>query len=160
MIWPKFLSGFLFAETLSHPDPASSHHFFRKNSVKLTHLILNCTVWKNTKKSDHDFCGNINIFSVKSTSLLKISLWSWFHGKFWAWSHFIVLFHTVNCIVFCFHDFFFFVWNISWLCTTLLMTDSQSVHTFNFVKVTVLLKKLLRVDLTKYFSFFHTVVWK
>ena len=35
-----------------------------------------------TIKSDHDFCGKINIFPVKSTFLLKKLLMSWFHGKF------------------------------------------------------------------------------
>ena len=39
-------------------------------------------LWKNTTKSDHNFCGKINIFSVKSTFLPKKILRSWFHGKF------------------------------------------------------------------------------
>jgi len=49
-------------------------------------------VWKSTIKCDHYFYGKINIFSVKSTFLLK----SWFHEIFWAWSRFSVLFHTVQ----------------------------------------------------------------
>ena len=40
------------------------------------------TVWKSAIKSDHDFCAKINIFSVKSTLLLKKLLKSWFDGKF------------------------------------------------------------------------------
>jgi len=34
----------------------------------------------------------INIFYVKSIHLLKKLLKSWFHERFWAWSHFIVPF--------------------------------------------------------------------
>ena len=37
-------------------------------------------VWKSTIKSDHDFSGKINTFSVKSTFLLKKLLKNWFHG--------------------------------------------------------------------------------
>ena len=45
-------------------------------------------------KRDHNFYGKINIFSVKSTLLLK----SWFHDFFsFAWSRFEVIFHTVLC---------------------------------------------------------------
>ena len=40
------------------------------------------TVWKNAMKCDHDFCAKINIFSVKSSFLIKKLLKSWFHGKF------------------------------------------------------------------------------
>ena len=39
---------------------------------------IHSTAWKNTTKSDHNFYRKINIFSVKSTFLLK----SWFHGKY------------------------------------------------------------------------------
>ena len=46
-------------------------------------------------KSDHDFCVIINSFSVKSMILLNKSLKSRFHEIFWAWPHFMVLFHTV-----------------------------------------------------------------
>ena len=67
---------------------------------------------------DHHFYLKINIFSVKSTVLLKKLLNSWFHERFlgrfpqmvkceftfmlnsriffWAWLHFILLFHTLN----------------------------------------------------------------
>ena len=41
-----------------------------------------CTVWKTAIKSDHDFCAKINIFSVKSTLLLKAVLECWFDGIF------------------------------------------------------------------------------
>ena len=58
-------------------------------------LISHSTVWKSRQKHDHHFYGKIAIFSVKSTVLLKKLLKSWFHGNFWAWSRFIVLFHTV-----------------------------------------------------------------
>ena len=46
--------------------------------VKATDLQFNSvqyvyygTVWKSAIKSDHDFCGKINIFFVKSTLLDK-----------------------------------------------------------------------------------------
>ena len=76
--------------------------FFGKNFVKATHLLNfvksllsrnfchKVTVWKSRKKHDHDHCfyGKINIFSVRSTFLLKKLLKSWFHGNFWTWSRF------------------------------------------------------------------------
>ena len=34
-------------------------------------VLSHSAVWKSTIKSDHDFRGKINIFSVKSTFLLK-----------------------------------------------------------------------------------------
>ena len=40
----------------------------------------------------HCFYGKFNIFSVKSTSILKKLLKSWFHGNFWAWFAFFNIF--------------------------------------------------------------------
>ena len=54
------------------------------------------TMWKSRQKHDHCFCGKFKTFSVKSTFLLKKLVKSWFHGNFWAWSRFIVFFHTVS----------------------------------------------------------------
>ena len=42
------------------------------------------TVWKSTIKCDHDFCVKINIFSVKSTFLLRKLLKNWFHEFFFS----------------------------------------------------------------------------
>ena len=48
-----------------------NQHFFRQIILSTTHV-----------KRDHEFYGKINIFSVKSTILLKNSTRNWFHEKF------------------------------------------------------------------------------
>ena len=63
------------------------------------------TVWKSCKKHDHHLNWKIIIFSVKSTFLLKKLLKSWFHGNFWAWSRFIVIFNTVHSQLFAWNHF-------------------------------------------------------
>ena len=55
------------------------------------------------------FYGKIKIFYVKSTVLLNKLLKSWFHGNFWEWSRFIILFHAVASMLsklheICFHE--------------------------------------------------------
>ena len=59
---------------------------------KLQKFTLTRYTVKSTIKRDHHFSGTINIFSVKSTVLLKKLLKGWFHEIFWAWSHFTVFF--------------------------------------------------------------------
>ena len=49
---------------------------FRETNSQLLKL------WKSTMKHDNDFFGKINISSVKSTSLPKKLLKSWFHEFF------------------------------------------------------------------------------
>ena len=55
---------------------------FQSQFTNFFSLLSFCTVWKSTIKCDHDFYGKINIFSVKSTFLLKKLLRSWFHEFF------------------------------------------------------------------------------
>ena len=90
--------------------------FFRQINLEQSSVI---TVWKSAIKRDHDFYGKINIFSVKSTFLLKKLLNSWFHEKKFAWSRFVVLFHTVQKKLLkcenreCLFQFFAFYFSIS-----------------------------------------------
>ena len=77
--------------------PLLSRNFCKK-CVRENSRNFHTVVWKSTIKRDHTFHRKINIFSVKLTFLLKKLLKSWFHEMFWAWSRFMVLFHTVICI--------------------------------------------------------------
>ena len=63
-----------------------SQNFSQKNFScnQLMHSAV-FTVWKSAIKSDHHFCAKINIFSVKSTFLLKKLLKSWFDEIFFQW---------------------------------------------------------------------------
>ena len=53
------------------------------------------TVWKSRQKHNHCFYKS-TFFSRQIKDLLKRLLKSRFHGNLWAWSRFIVLFHTVS----------------------------------------------------------------
>ena len=68
----------------------TSFHFLDFLYVHIGYSNFIFSVWKSTMKRNYNFSGKINIFSVKSTFLLK----SWIHEIFWAWSPFIVLFHA------------------------------------------------------------------
>ena len=92
----------VFLTTFPH---GTTSPFFRENDNKVQR-----TVWKSRQKYDHCFLRKIYIFSVKSTTLLKKLLKRWFHGNFWAWSRFIVLFHTVISEKLLLRNFFVEMW--------------------------------------------------
>ena len=65
-----------------------------KSRMKCTQKVISVKIQNFFWDSDFPWF-QFKIFSVKSTILLKKLLKSWFHGNFWVWSRFTVLFHTV-----------------------------------------------------------------
>ena len=89
-------------------------------------------MWKSRQKHDHHFYGKIAIFfrQINVFSALKKLLKRWFHGNFWAWSRFIVLFHTVSTN---YADFTEFFWKENGrskfsAISTLCIENSEEIH--------------------------------
>ena len=102
MIWRNFLYKTLKAhmekwKLYSHQKDFSSnqllHNFFSKN-VTYFHEIFAENVLDETRSQQ--FPAKIKIFP-SNQRLLKKLLKSWFHGNFWVWSLFTVLFHPPLC---------------------------------------------------------------
>ena len=105
-------------------------------------------VWKSRQKHDHWCFGKINIFSVKSTKLLK-KLLKLYKGLIWR--IFLVLFHKLSSVHQYFHEIFCkksvkpieigtkvksrFL-SILWRVTTLLLRFSKKV-TFTELLITI-----------------------
>ena len=64
---------------------------------KKYHLHTVRKSWRINIKSDHEFCGKINIFTVKSTLLLKKLLKSWFHENFLSMIAFSCTLQSSHC---------------------------------------------------------------
>jgi len=89
--------------------------FFCKNFVKVTLMLKTLMLkWKSTIKRDHLFYEKINIFFRQINGFTIAAYWSYYRVDFteifWAWSRFILLFHTVlwkSYTVNWFHEKFF-----------------------------------------------------
>ena len=147
---------FLLVQTLLYHDLAKNlaqncpknYYQHSTGGVLYSKLINSSSLcWFDGKKCSFFRKIHDRIFDDFSTLWLKKLLKSWFHEIFWAWLHFIVLFHTVQSV------------EIAEICS-----HRKKIRQINYLEISLVKTLLSRNFCQKWvrvnFRNFHTVLWE